>query len=328
MPESWPITAPTFGTYEWFQQSIGKELPELGPNFNGWDHAQTSMVHSLINQGLQQFYHPAISVAPGHRKHRWSFMKQEADLTTNAPYSTGTVTIAAGVVTLTVAGTFPSWAAAGEVVVGGVRYTVNTRDGDNQVTLDDTSVTAAAGSAYSIEQRDYVLPSDFYGMLGTIKCRPGSTSYYRPIEPRNPQWIRENIQRSEFAAIPRCYTIQHAATDATAVTSRLVRFWPPPDAAYRLTYLYRTNPADLAATQYPLGGRDHVNTQLMSMLAIHDPMKYRDRFLECLAASSDSDQANMGPERFGLNLDASEGDMEGFSRQTNDPIQFAGVTYD
>lgn len=69
---------------------------------------------------------------------------------TGITYNTGTVTVASGVVTLA-SGTFPNWAASGSVVVGSDTYTVNTRDSDTQVTLDDLTVNVGAGASYVIK---------------------------------------------------------------------------------------------------------------------------------------------------------------------------------
>lgn len=64
-------------------------------------------------------------------------------------YSTGTVTIAAGVATLA-GGTWPSWAANGTLQLNSNFYTVNTRDSNTQITLDNTGVTAVAGTNYTL----------------------------------------------------------------------------------------------------------------------------------------------------------------------------------
>lgn len=66
-------------------------------------------------------------------------------------YFTGTVTISSGVVTLA-NGTWPAWAATAAINVAGSLYNVSTRDSDTQLTLDDTSVSAAAGSSYALAQ--------------------------------------------------------------------------------------------------------------------------------------------------------------------------------
>ncbi len=68
---------------------------------------------------------------------------------TDKAYSTGTVAIVGGRVTLT-GGTWPSWAADADLTVNGVRYTVKTRDSGTQLTLDNASVSAPAGAIYRL----------------------------------------------------------------------------------------------------------------------------------------------------------------------------------
>lgn len=68
----------------------------------------------------------------------------------NDSYSTGTVEIVNGVVTLT-GGTFP--AAAGDgytLVVNGSNYSVASRDSGTQLTLDDLTLDVTAGAAYNL----------------------------------------------------------------------------------------------------------------------------------------------------------------------------------
>lgn len=70
-------------------------------------------------------------------------------------YDEGTVGIVNGVVTLT-GGVFPGWAApSGESkstirIVGLPNYTINSLDGDTQLTLDDLTVNVASGTEYEV----------------------------------------------------------------------------------------------------------------------------------------------------------------------------------
>lgn len=93
---------------------------EMGMGLNiTWASLPTddaAYVTDIIASGLRQFYTPATL---GERYgHSWSFLRPATTLTTSAPYSTGTITVVAGVVTLA-SGTFPSWAADGEIIFSG-----------------------------------------------------------------------------------------------------------------------------------------------------------------------------------------------------------------
>jgi len=62
---------------------------------DGFSSDQTSDILDCVRDGLQRVY----------SAHEWSFFRPVAEVTTTAPYTTGTVAVAAGVVTLT-GGTF------------------------------------------------------------------------------------------------------------------------------------------------------------------------------------------------------------------------------
>ena len=66
---------------------------------------------------------------------------------TNDSYSTGTVAISSGVVTLS-GGTFPTWAAEGVLGVGEELYQIKSRDSNTQITLYDTTATASGGTSF------------------------------------------------------------------------------------------------------------------------------------------------------------------------------------
>lgn len=73
-------------------------------------------------------------------------------------YSTGTIGIASGVVTLT-GGTFPEWAPDGNIVVGGSTYSVNTRNSGTELTLNNLTVNVSGGTAYELTDGPLVAPT-------------------------------------------------------------------------------------------------------------------------------------------------------------------------
>lgn len=73
----------------------------------------------------------------------------DGTLTNGPTYSTGTVTIVLGEVTLA-GGTFPTYAAEGELTVGGATYTVDSYTDATHITLVNLLATAAGGSSYSL----------------------------------------------------------------------------------------------------------------------------------------------------------------------------------
>ncbi len=277
-----------------------------------WDSDKLTSLERILQTALVRVYTPA-PIEPGRPAHKWSFFYPVATLTTTAPYSTGTVTIAAGVVTL-VGGTFPSWAASGDLTVDGVSYTVVTRDGGNQVTLDDTSVTKATASNYVLAQSAYDLPSDFGGFLGSMTYDPGISTLWPALQFASEAMIRERKQNDTTTARPRWYGIRPKPFVATTGQRWETILDPSPDGAYRLTYRYQVLPAMISeANPYPLGGQQLSETILEACLAVADERfneggngLHQAKFMERLAAAIQLDQDRSTPDFMGYNADHSD----------------------
>src|SRR4030067_839350 len=78
-----------------------------------WDADQTTDVADILTSGLRRYLSPP-PVSGERYSHEWSFLSPVATLTTTVPYTTGTIGVASGVVTLS-SGTFPAWAAQGQL---------------------------------------------------------------------------------------------------------------------------------------------------------------------------------------------------------------------
>lgn len=209
------------------------------------------------------------AVSRFEQAHRWSFLYPEASLELVPSYTTGTIAIAAGVVTGT-GTTFPSWAAAGDLWVtddGEMRrYSVDSRDSDTQLTLDDTGVAVTAGATYTLRRHWYNLPADFAGALDR------SFAFRRDSVYAGMEIVKVGL--AEFQQLDRdidaatgtpCYfTLQPIPATSGASTTWKVGFTPLPGDTLFLDYRYRANPADVSSTQYPEGGAAHSETMLAS----------------------------------------------------------------
>ena len=289
------------------QMVAGWKAPGL--NATNWDSTQVERANDIIDAALNTIYTPP-PTRPGGPSHRWTWLYPLATLSTVAAYSTGTVTIASGVVTLTVAGTFPSWAAAGVVIVDGVTYTVNTRDGDNQVTLDDLTATAAALSTYELARPAYDLPADFGEMDGPLVYAAGtgiwSHQNRRAVQIVDIQQIQRRRQYYDTTLQPWWAAIVPKTFVAATGQRWEIRFYPLADAVYTFSYQYRVNPSDLATTGFPLGGQPHAEMFRAAVKAetdlalhkIHDGA-HRAKFMSCLAASIAHD-SRMAPDTLGV----------------------------
>lgn len=327
--ETYSNTAVTYGTYDWLAQEIGK-AKQYGANAKLWTHPQVQDVDTIIQRGYQLFLMPTIT-GISHQPHRWSFLRPLTSLTLNASYSTGTITVVSGVVTLT-SGTFPSWAAYGDVVINGVAYSVNTRDSGTQVTLDDTTVNADAGTAYSLQQTVYELPADFGGIDGPLTYQRGTSIFFPPIEIMAESKLRIVSTAWNSSGQPRYAALRPRSLSNTTGTRWDLVLWPPSDTAYNLFFRYKAiQPGSLATGQYPMGGTVHVETILAACLSLVDPRRAAE-FQQKLASSISLDQTEQSPETVGMNYDRSEGGMtsvrNSFPRvRDSDLVRFEGVLY-
>jgi hypothetical protein len=274
----------------------------LGMPRTSWSSGDLADLDDLINAGLRRFY----------AAYRWTFLRPIITLTTNASYTTGTVAIASGVVTLT-AGTFPTWAAQGDLIVSGVTYSVNTRDSGTQITLDDLTVAVSSGASYTLGRPAYTLSDDFGGLDGPLTYQPGVSAIYGPIEIVPDHQIRSRRQRSDYTGRPRVASLRPITFDPTVGQRWEIHFDPIPDGAYVLTYRYKAIPNTLTTTnKYPLGGVDHNETILESCLAKAElrlddnQSNHETSYQQCLADSIQLDRQQHSPDWLGQNLNPME----------------------
>ncbi len=268
---------------------------------------QATDLIDCYRSGLRTFYNPP--VLPGERfAHRWSFLFPETTVTTNAAYGTGTIQIAAGVVTLT-GGTWPTWAASGELTATGLaRYTVASRDSGTQLTLTDTTVTLAAGTNYSIGQWVFPLSADFAALVGPLTFDSNGYAAWIQVPFTSAQAI--HVQRAPFPITGRPLEAalrQKETFDPTIGTRYELLLWPTPNAEYTLRYRYECNPNNLDATNaYIRGGQPHMETMLEAVLAaceqkLNDQIgMHKQLFMERLAASVSHDRKAGSPDSIGF----------------------------
>ena len=309
----------------------------LGYGRSGWSVSgiEETRILSCLKSGLRQVYYPH-EFKEGVT-HVWSWLRPEATVLTTPQFNDGTVEIVAGVVTLT-GGTWPSWAAEGEISISSQVYTVNTRDSDTQVTLDDTSVAVAAGTSYELGRPTYDLDAGFSGNFdGDLHYKTGDNTLWPPLLHISPEQMRKKKQHYNDVDRPLFYAIRPKALDATAGQQWLITFYPTPDGEYTLHGRYKVRPAMLDATnKYPHGGPEMGEVFLESCLAVaekrfvEDQTRHRDEFLRLLLQAIDNDADAYSPDFLGYNSDRSEGQGEADSldrRYDNAIHSVEGVVY-
>ena len=237
-------------------KAIGNMLGR-GIDVSAWNDPDfATRVNACVDIGCRWVYEPDVMPNEAH-VHIWSFMQPKlTSFDINAPYSTGTIQVVAGAVTGT--GTvFPAWAADAELVVGGVSYSVATRGGNTSLTLDDTSVNAAALSTYSLRQIDYALPDLFGGFRNDLYLDQSSSSqgFILSRADKNDllSWQKSGI--ADFAAQPNRYAVFPKDQTGAAGQRWMISFWPTADSAYTLSAFYTINPYQLTSSlPYPMGG--------------------------------------------------------------------------
>jgi len=307
---TWPIGDAGATTLDVTYDVLLKRVAhELGLSWNDatWSTEERRKIDMLVHQGLRQFYTPP-PLPKEKYSHEWSFLKPTATLSTIAPYDTGTVTVVDGVVTLSVDGTFPSWAAEGTFTASGyTAVSVASRDGDNQITLSDLTIDVDAGTSYSLaHSAAYDLPTDFAAIMGPLTYEPSVNLLYNPIEVVSERIVRRQLMDNTTPSRMEIAAIRPQSIDLTAATTYEIVFCPIPDDAYDLTYRYKVNVAALGSTNvYPPGGQPHAETILESCLAACERYRYgKDgvhaaRFKELLVASVSADQKAALPDSLG-----------------------------
>jgi hypothetical protein len=272
--------------------------------FNNTEDEAKDLI-DIVKTGQRNVYVPP---AIDGYSHRWSFMDPVTTLSTVEPYDTGTVTIVAGTATLA-GGTWPSWAASGDLVVDGVPYSVASRTSNSVIVLDDTSATAAALTEYSLQQQAYDLPDDFGGMIGPLTFRPGGTNFQQEIVQRGEAEIRRMQATLNVASAPQYYALRpKLPTASTSAGQRWeLIFNCPTDDVYVLSYRYTRNPNTIStANQYAYGGLILAEVLKESCLAeaelmIHDRRgEHEAQFLQLLKAAIEKDRLEMTPDSLGV----------------------------
>ena len=286
-------------TYATLLERVGHFLFGLR---TGYSADQISDIEECIQDGLHDVY----------TAHKWSFFRPIETITTTAPYTTGTITVASGVVTL-VGGTFPAWAADGVLKLDNDYYDVNTRDGDTQITLEDTSVTDAVASIYELGRPEYDLPAAFEAIEGDFTYEPGQSDFYPAVKQRHDDQIRRLVQDDPYHDRPLYYGIRTVEFVRTVGSRRRLVFYPTPDAAYVLKARMKLRPLMIDGTNlYPVGGESLAQVITEACLAAAErnydeqEKRHTQRFQQLLPLAIMADLDMTSPTQLGP--DAPEGE--------------------
>ena len=187
----------------------------------------------------------------------WSYYYANSRLVTSASYGTGTIAfdLTGGayerLVTLTT-GTWPTWAAHGWLVIDSVGYEVAERISATELTLESFSrpeADVAAGKTYKIYRHHYALPADFKsGADFTLVAKNNPLTYLSPKE-----WHFYLARQPDNTGQPYFYTILGEGDILGSLGGMAAAFYPQPDAAYEVDFIYQRRPRALATFEYKTG---------------------------------------------------------------------------
>lgn len=281
-------------TYQSLLERVGHYL--FGVR-SGFTSDQTADILDCIRDGLHRVY----------AAHEWSFLRPIEDVATTAPYSTGQVTIASGVVTLS-GGVFPTWAPGGVLQVRNLYYAVASRESDTQVTLEQTGITVSSSSPYTLARPEIPMPAAFDSVANDsdLTYYPGEDAWFPPVKQRHDATLRKMQQRDPLFNRPVFYSVRTVNFDPTVGSRKTLALYPTPDQAYTLRVPMVLRPVMIdAINQFPIGGELLSQPILEACLAAAE-RNFEERehvhekhFMELIALAIRNDQLRTSPTSLG-----------------------------
>ena len=270
----------------------------------GFSLDQTADITDCITDGLRRVY----------AAHNWSFLRPVVDIVTTAPYATGTITVTAGVVTLT-GGTFPTWAASGVLTVNNRYYSVSTRDSNTQITLDDTSLTVGTAASYQLARPEIPLDAAFDSVSNDsdLNYYPSPESWYPPVKWRHDATIRQlEASNPEFDR-PVFYSVRTVTFDPTVGSRKVLALYPAPNQAYTLRVPMILRPVLVDDVNlYAIGGELLSQVILEACLAAAEhnfeerEHVHEKRYMEMIQLAIREDKDRSSPTSLGADAPRSE----------------------
>lgn len=191
--------------------------------------------------------------------HEWKCFKRRAVINTVAAYTTGTVAYTHSSRTLTLTdGTWPSWAAFGEVKIDNVVYQVESRTSDSAIVLEPNSnpgANIASGASYSLFRSRYPLPVDFRRLDDMYRSDRGG-----PLSTTTPEAVFGQVMAGYgTTGSPLQLTV---FSDPKYLGGQAVQFSPGPNSAISVMFQYWRGMRQLRTLQYSTGTASASTTAL------------------------------------------------------------------
>ena len=192
--------------------------------------------------------------------------------------------------------------------MGNSYYDVDTRDSNSQITLEDTSVAAAALTTYELGRPEYDMPTGFEAVSGDsdLNYEPGQSDFYPPVKQRHDARIRLLQETDPYYDRPCFYSIRTVTFDPTVGSRKRLALYPTPDAAYVLKVPMILRPVFIDATnQYPVGAELLTQVIIEACLAAaernfdEENKRHTERFAEMLPLAIKNDLERSSPTSLG-----------------------------
>ena len=312
-----PLTVTLTSLREEVQRFMGygraTSFGSLSPAFAG-------DVTSIINRGLRQFYYPP--PLPGETSsHQWSFLMKSDDLKILAPSTTNPlVTVSGGAASIpNTEPHLPNDIRHSVVQFGsdGPFYDVVNRTGNHGFTITDETLVISTPTTATFYYAYIDLAGD--EIVGTDSQISYTYNYgKKALKHVNSQYIKRLSESTAVQHIgyPEYFSIEpHTwpASNGQSVQDFRIAVYPFPQVAMSLHMHAKYAPQALShVNDQPLGAPSHSETIMVSCLAIAEEFgdtpssKYRELFMQRLAASVMSDRTGMYAGNLGYNKDESD----------------------
>lgn len=242
------------------------------------DEAMEADLRAVIRAGLRRFFTPIDNGV----QYQWRFLQRHASVSAEAKYSTGTIEVTGGTVTLS-GGTWPTDVTNWFIKVAGHTLFPTVRDSGTVLTIAHDQLAVAAGTSYEASKFRYALPSDFSEWIGRVVYQSDGGSVdaltndarYLKHASEADLMLRYSVG---YENVGVAETTHYAVTYVPSGTPQ-ISFWPVPlpDAFVHGTYL--SEPEDQLAADLRSPGE----TPVVQVAA-----KYAEAVLECVLAAAES----------------------------------------
>lgn len=191
-------------------------------------------------------------------------------------YSTGTVAITNGSATVTLTGgTWPSWAASGEIMIDGQWYDVSTRDSNTALTL------SANWHLPSVTGKSYVLYQDNYSVADNV-MELGAEPFYG----NEWLWGARPVGYEQLLRFKQYWTSGDENARYWAFHNRRIWLWPYPTEDRVAYYVFRKLPTRVT---FGAGGNLEVDDAHRTLLEAAVAVELRKRGCYSMGGSPETD---------------------------------------